>query len=110
MLIDRKDLMDLLGLRTDTGPGAQQRYVLADSHRKALFAWDLDGALTAEVSEEVGGGEDGPMVSLKGDFVADEDAFDLTARDNSGESSEPADPRAAAALWRRLVRFMEPSA
>lgn len=110
MLIERKDLMDLLGLLPETGPGSQQRYVMPGSRRGALFAWEESGAVTIEVSERVDGEDSDPVVSLSGSYFPEDDAFEIDAIDRTGEASEPADPRAVATLWRRLVRFMEPTA
>lgn len=107
MLVERSELLDLLGLRPDTPAGSTQRYALRDTARRAIFSWGAGGNLTVEVSEELKGEDDQPLVTLSGTYLEDEDAFLMEARDHSGEASEPDDPRAAAALWRRLVRFME---
>lgn len=109
MLIERGELLELLGLRPETGAGSVQRYALAGTARRAVFAWGADGTLSVEVSEMIDTEDDQALLTLTGAFVPEDDAFLVEADDRSGETSDRTDPRAAAALWRRLVRFMEPT-
>jgi len=102
MRVDRLELYELLGVEVALAgqkPG-NLREIRSDGVRRASLILS-DGRLTAELAEEVDGDDAIVIVSLEGDYRNDGDAFEIEGEDNSGESSDRHDPRAAAAVWRR---------
>lgn len=107
MLIERDELLQLLGLQGTLKPGSILRYVLPGSGRRARVAWGADGLLSADVTEDIDGEDAVSVVALEGRYRDADDAFDASGLDGSGESGDPRDPRSVAVAWRRMVRPME---
>jgi len=95
--------MALLGPKGAVGPGEGRAFLLPGGGRLANVSWSGDGRLVAEVGETVDGEASDLVVVLDGVYDGEDDAFEATGVDRSGESGDGRDPREAAAAWRRLV-------
>lgn len=104
MLVERDEILSLLGPKATGAPGSSVSFVLAGTTRRARFEVGRDGGIYADVTEDVG--EDASEVVTLRVEQSPDGASSATGRDLSGEASDPYDPRSAAAAWRRLVNPM----
>lgn len=104
MLVEREEILTLLGPKAGVVPGSSLDFVLPDTTRRARIQLDPDGSIYADVTEDVG--EDPSEVVVLRVEPSPDGAMSAFGRDRSGEASDPNDPRSAAAAWRRLVNPM----
>jgi len=106
MLVEREEILTLLGPKASALAGGATEFVLPDSTRRARIEVAEDGGIYADVTEGLDG-EVTEVVVLRAVPDPEGNGLDATGQDGSGEASEPRDPRAAAAAWRRLVNPMQ---
>jgi hypothetical protein len=105
MLVMRDELGSLLGLVGELRVGSHVNLVSEDGRLIAHAGWDRNSGFSAEVTDHESG-EGRTLVSLSGRYDKGDDGFELTGEDQTGEASDPSDPRGIAALWRHMTSEM----
>jgi hypothetical protein len=93
MLVEREEILSLLGPKAAGGPGSAVSFVLAGTTRRARFEVGRDGTIYADVTEDIG--EDASEVVTLRVEQSPDGASSATGRDLSGEASDPNDPMTA---------------
>ena len=106
MLVEREEILKLLGPKAGALPGTFVEFVLPDSTRRARVELAQDGGIYADVTEDLEG-EASEVVVLRASPDPGGDGLLASGVDGSGEASDSRDPRAVAAAWRRLVNPMQ---